>query len=103
MAADKKNIVIDACIEVSVQATIILDALNKLEKLKDEIAAHGIDLSDFTTEIEANETIKHCDIATFKNIVNSFSLSMIAAVKGLYDGSPTQQCWGALQIARRVS
>jgi|WetSurMetagenome_2_1015567.scaffolds.fasta_scaffold02609_9 hypothetical protein len=103
MAADQTNIVIDACMQISTQATIILDALTKLEKIRDEVAALGIDIASYSTAIEANDSIKHCGASTFKNLINSFPTSLVAAIKGLYDGSPTQQCWGALQIARRVS
>jgi hypothetical protein len=103
MPIDQTNIVIDVCTQATVQATIILDALLELEKLKEEIVSSTIDISDFSVAIEANDSIKHCDATTFKNIINSFSISLIAATKALYDGTPTQQCWNALQIARRVS
>jgi hypothetical protein len=103
MAVDKTNIVIDACTQVTIQATLILDSLLELEKIRDEIAASSIDISSFSAAIEANDSTKHCPVATYKNIIDSFSTSLIEAVKALYSGTPTQQCWGALQIARRVS
>jgi hypothetical protein len=103
MAADQTNIVIDACLQASVQATIILDALLELEKVKNEIASLGADISTYSVAIEANDQIKHCDAATFKNLIDSFSTSMVTSLKALYDGIPTQQCWNALQIARKIS
>jgi hypothetical protein len=103
MAADKTNIVIDACTQITVQATIILDALLELEKIGNELTALTVDVADYTTAIEANDAIKHCPVGTFKNIITAFNTSLIAAIKALYDGTPTQQCWNALQIARRVS
>jgi hypothetical protein len=103
MAADQTNVVVDACTQIVIQATIILDALHELEKIRDELTAHGIDIATYSTAIEANDAIKHCPVGTYKNIVNSFSTSLMVDIKALYDGSPTQQCWAALQIARRVS
>jgi hypothetical protein len=103
MASDQTNIVLDACIQVSNQATIIVDALAELAKIKDEIEALGVTLSNYTSEIEDSESIKHCPVATFNNMINTFSVGIATALKALYDGAPTQQCWDALQKARRVS
>jgi len=103
MASDQTNIVVDACIQVSNQSMQILDALLELEKINAEITALGIDISSYVTAIEGNEATKHCDVGTFKNIISSFSVSLVTAIKGLYDGAPTQQCWTALQKARRIS
>jgi hypothetical protein len=100
MAIDQKEIALAMCKKVVKNASIILDALDELEATQEQIVGSNIDLATYVADIETNLSIKHCDVNTYKNILSAFGPGIVAAMKALYDGTPTQQGWVALQKAR---
>jgi hypothetical protein len=108
MATDKTQLVITAVGRIAQSATQILTAIEILQEIKDQLASSypagmdpvvPLDLLDYADIIAATKEIKHCDPATLKNLLTMPS-GIIAKLKDLYDGSPTQQCWQALQATR---
>jgi len=99
MAIDQKDIAINSCIEIVKDASALLKALDSLEALNEQLAAAAIDISDYVANIEADSRIKHCDAATFKNIL-TMATDVVTHLKANYTGTPTQQAWAAFQKAR---
>jgi len=100
MAINQTEIALDAAKEVVSRATQIVDALDALETIFEQLTAAGIDLANYVTAIEASGDTQHCDVATFKNILEYFAPDIVTHAKATYSGTPTQQEWAALQKAR---
>ena len=99
MAIDQKDIALNACTKIVQAASQMLDALDGLEAISEQLTAAAIDLAAFEADISVGSGIKHCDPATYKNIL-IFQAGIVSAMKALYDGSPTQQAWAGFQKAR---
>ena len=100
MAIDQTDIAVVICQRIVHASYNLLMALEELKEVKDQLAGNGIDLATFAAAINSTPGLKHLDISTAKNLAASFPTSIEAALKALYDGSPTQQCWQALEAAR---
>jgi hypothetical protein len=99
MAIDQKEVALSACTKIVFATSQLLNSLDSIEAIGEQLTAAGIDLASFEADINAGSGIKHCDPATYKNIL-IFRAGIISAMQALYDGTPTQQCWAGLQKAR---
>lgn len=100
MAIDQKDVALEACRKIAQCSTNILKNLDELESVQEQLSSAGIDLSNYSVDIEAINSIKHCEAETYKNIVSVFSPQIVSNMKAYYSGTPTQQGWTALQKAR---
>jgi hypothetical protein len=100
---DQSSIALNSCVQVVTSVTQICDALDKIEAIQEELSGADIDLADFSAQIEASGATKHCDAATFKNIIADFAPQIYVALKAYYSGTPTQQGFAAFQKARTLS
>jgi hypothetical protein len=103
MAIDQCDVALNMCRRIVRDVNSILNALDDLEMLQEQAAASSIDLSSYVADIEADQNVKHCDDATYKNILVTFAPEIVARMKAFYSGTPTQQGWGALQKARSLN
>lgn len=99
MAIDQKDVALGACTKIVQSVSKCLDALDEIEMIGEQLAGAAIDLTNFEADINLGDGIKHCDPATYKNII-VFQPAIVTALKALYTGTPTQQAWAGLQKAR---
>lgn len=101
MAIDQTSIAISICELAVGSVSSICDSLNTLEELQEQLVGANINLADFEAAIAATQDIKHCDAATYKNILADFAPQIVTAMKAFYSGTPTQQLWAAFMKAHR--
>jgi len=103
MAINQTEVALTACSKIVDASNKLLDALDLLEAISEQLTSAGINLENYEAAISADNSpvhnIKHCDPATYKNIL-IFQAGIVTAMKALYDGTPTQQAWAGLQKAR---
>lgn len=96
MAIDQTVVAVNLMQRTITEVTKIHECLAELNQIKEEIASNGVTLSSFTTEIEASDALKHCDAATYTNVISTFIPQIKIALQAFYSGNPTQQGWTAL-------
>ena len=101
MAINQTDVARAATEKLVIEVTKLLTSLDTIEAIQESIAGAAIDLATYETEFESIAELRHCNTATYKDVLNIFVPQIKVALSAYYSGTPTQQAWSALMKVRR--
>jgi hypothetical protein len=96
MAIDQTVVAVSLMMRTISEVTKIHDSLAELNQIKEELIGNAITLTAYTSVIELNDALKHCDANTFSEVITDFVPQIKTALQAYYSGTPTKNGWAAI-------